>query len=238
MSRGCQPVAACEAAPVGDRDSQPTAQAARPNARGDAAQALFHPDRTDLLRLVSALCPFSSDGRAGGDAPGGAEHRSVSERVGSKGKCNLGPTFMRYCAMARKNFPGEPAAPLFVYQNWPATSELVASGVQSERLVEPWMTTPCEALPLTRKENCPPAAQAAESNRNWGRFMFRVQLRVWLSRLVGSLRTNGVLSLTVTLTRLLPLPSDCGKSVKARLVSPASAVPFAVHWILSAWVAG
>src|SRR6266516_1598425 len=100
------------------------------------------------------------------------------------------------------------------------------------------MTKPCGALPPTRKENCPPAAQATESNRNWGRFMFRVQLRVWLSRLVGSLRTSGVLSLTVTLTRLLPLPSDCGKSVKVRLVSPASAVPLADHWILSAWVGG
>ena len=97
---------------------------------------------------------------------------------------------------------------------------MVAIGLQFDRFVELWTTTPCGAFPEIRKANLPPVSHSGESIRNCGRLTFTVQVTVWLNRFVGSLRTSAVLSLTTALTQLVPLANDCGGSVKPRLVAP------------------
>src|ERR1035437_3726166 len=69
---------------------------------------------------------------------------------------------------ARKNLLGNGGVLELVYQNWPATSELVLSETQLARLVAPQMEKPKGALPATRKANFPPGSRTGESRRNCG----------------------------------------------------------------------
>ena len=53
-----------------------------------------------------------------------------------------------------------------------------------------------------------------------------------------AVRTSAVLSRTTALTRLVPLPSDWGRSAKTGLVAPATVVLFVYHCTLRLCVAG
>src|ERR1035441_2526386 len=100
------------------------------------------------------------------------------------------------------------------------------------------MTTPGGAYPATRKTNRPPVSHSGESSRNCGRLTFTVQVTVWLSRFVGSLRTSAALSLTRALTQFVPLTNDCGDSVKPRVVAPLRDTPLVNHCTFRLCVAG
>src|ERR1043166_10337981 len=83
-----------------------------------------------------------------------------------------------------------------------------------------------------RKASFPPASQSGESRCNCGRLTFTAQVTAWVRRLVGSLRTRGVLSRTSARTQLLPFGSDWGRGGKLVLVAPLSATPLVSHWTL------
>src|SRR5216117_1440399 len=100
------------------------------------------------------------------------------------------------------------------------------------------MAKPCGATPLIRKANFADAGHRGALNCNCGRFTATVHVWVWLNRLLVSVRTIGVRSVTRPVTVLVPLPSAVGRRVRTGLVAPAIAVTFVSHWMLRAWPAG
>src|SRR6185436_7600412 len=76
------------------------------------------------------------------------------------------------------------------------------------------------------------------SKCNWGMVTFKFQVMLWLSKFVGSVRTNVVRSLTCALTVWLPLPNNCGLTLSELFVPPATTIPLVSHCTFRLCVVG